>query len=1009
MEPKDNTSIKWVLNEEPLVFEGDGTRRLLSVLRRELNLCAAKEGCDGGECGACTILVNDKPVLACEQTMKDVEGCEVQTWEGVAPERRRSYARSMGMAGLGCGFCVPGMLMRWHAMSHQPNKPSRAELMHLLSRHVCRCTGSASWLQALQHLALAGAKHQIPNITLWSPTSEKQVPRLRHNSGTAHLLERLLAGEPYFVDDLVLPDMLEAALIWPPVAHGQVESMELEDGLEAEGVFAILAEDRVVTSKRLEVTSKQTDTVEVDLRLQGRTQDMLLQRGATSTTLEFGQEPYEEPEHTDVLQLNEEELESYRVDPSTPVHSSFVGLASATNWDTAGDEQTLMKLASPTPTLSNLDTPLFVSELELNGLEGVSASWVERMRLLMPGDDIQWCGELAGIVVAETREQARHASSDVQVFVVESEDPILDVEYAQQRGWAKEAASSCWQRGDVDRAFQEAETIVSGTWLTSTVDAICPEPPSCVVVPLGDQRCRVYTAGVSVAEVQEVVSQALECSPSHVEVVLLPAGGSLGARSSVWLEPHVARLAVALQRPVKLTLSREDTSRLLPKLHAMRIHASLSCDSTGNLTGLKMDILGNTGGLESEAHEVMERMMAHACGAYRIPSFKIESRLMESQLPNSGQTEIDGIAQVNYAVEGAVDMMAQRLGMDGWLFRYHNVIESGDVLPTGQIVGSSCRARLCLEAVRDVFYKNEDNAGIALSWMGSGLNAKDNSPVQVLLRRDREGRCHLSLPQGEWGQELYPRVLEVMAQETSLLPGDIVLDVYSAPASLRSVMMEEHGRWAVVEAARDAAKQLHQAELDNTALAQQRFVGSYSLDEVKHTPHQGNPATVASPLASWQEHQTEPLKYRDFTSVAQVVVVHPENGLIKRVVTACDVGQPAFPELLVPRIEGAVARGLSYSLSERVTTEDGMLLAQHIRDMGMLAADQLPYLQTIMVTDPAAQGDSAPEKGGEQAAFLSVAPAVASASFRLEGKRWYSLPMERSLCGRAVHEPPPTK
>lgn len=1011
MEPKDTTSLEWVLNNERLVYEGNVDQSLLSVLRRRMNLCAAKEGCDGGECGSCTVLVNGNPVFSCEQTMKDVAGCEVMTWEGVSPERRRSYARGISMAGLGCGFCVSGMLMRWHAMNQQPNRPSRAELMHLLSQHICRCTGVGGWLQGLQHLASAGAKHQIPNVTLWSPKNETQIPRLRHNPGSAHLLERLLAGEPYYVDDLTLPGMLEASLVWSPTAHGQIDSIDIDDAIEQEGVLAILAEDRVATSKRAEIVTRRTDTLEVDLLLQGRLQEPTPVSSRAQASNEESSEPSQESLHADVLQLDEEEETNLpQSEPASSGSASYVGLASAASWESAEDQNALMDLSAPTPTLANLDTPLFVSELELNGLGRWSAGWSERMRVLVSGDDILWCGELAGLVVAETREQARTAASKVKVRVVESEDPILDVEYAQQRGWAKEAAVGLWEQGDVDQAFRDAEAIISGTWLTSAVDSIQPEPPSCLVVPLGEQRVRVYTAGVSNLEVQEAVAHVLECSPADVEVVLLPLGGSTGAPNSVWFEPHVARLAVALQRPVKLTLSRKDTSRLLPKFHAMRIHVSMSCNASGSITGLKMDVLGNTGGLSEGAKETLERVMSHACGAYRIPSFRVEARLMESQLPNAGQSGLDGIAQANYALEGAVDMMAQAMGMDGWLFRYHNVIEPGDALASGQVVGASCRAKMCLEAIREVYYKNEEHAGLALGWMGCGLEPDGQDAVQVLLRRDREGRCHLSLPQGDWGQELYSRVLEVMAQETSFLPGDFVLDVYTSPSAMREILQDEYGRWAVVQAARHAGQQLRQAEMDNVPMSQQRFVGVCTLREDSLTPPQSHTPTSPSPLPAWRESQVEPLTYRDFCAVAQVVIVHPENGLIKRVVTACDVGQPMFPEQLVHRIEGAVSRGLGYALLERVATEEGMPLVHHIRDMGSLSAEQLPYLQTILVTDSIGQSDSVgPEKGGENVAFLGIAPAIASASFRMEGRRWYSLPMERSLCGRALLEPLPTK
>ena len=126
---------------------------LLEALRYGLALTGSKQGCDKGDCGACTVVVNGAPVLACiSLALAFHDGPEVTTIEGVA-ERGRPHPLQEAFdvtGGAQCGFCTPGMLMSAYALLAQNANPSREEISHALSGNLCRCTGYTKIIDAVE-------------------------------------------------------------------------------------------------------------------------------------------------------------------------------------------------------------------------------------------------------------------------------------------------------------------------------------------------------------------------------------------------------------------------------------------------------------------------------------------------------------------------------------------------------------------------------------------------------------------------------------------------------------------------------------------------------------------------------------------------------------------------------------------------------------------------------------------------------------------------------------------
>ena len=147
--------IKFILNDRPVTVECSGSETLLSVLRDHLGLLGVKEGCGVGECGACTVLLDDRAVNACLVAVGKVQGRQVTTIEGLAVEDRLHPLQQgfLEMGAVQCGFCTPGMILAAYSLLKENPRPSRREIVEGLSGNLCRCTGYHDILRAVQWAA----------------------------------------------------------------------------------------------------------------------------------------------------------------------------------------------------------------------------------------------------------------------------------------------------------------------------------------------------------------------------------------------------------------------------------------------------------------------------------------------------------------------------------------------------------------------------------------------------------------------------------------------------------------------------------------------------------------------------------------------------------------------------------------------------------------------------------------------------------------------------------------
>jgi 4-hydroxybenzoyl-CoA reductase subunit alpha len=212
---------------------------LLEVLREMLHLTGTKKGCDVGDCGACSVLVDGKPFNSCLLLASAMEGKAITTVEGLARNGRLTPLQRafVGEGAIQCGYCTPGMVVSATAMLEQNADPTDEEIKDALAGNICRCTGYGGIMRAIR---------RYPNYRDdGSCAAEPPAPPRRDHESVGVSLPRIdaadkVTGRALYTADITLPNMIHGKILGSSVAHGQIRRIETSKAEALEGVIAVI-------------------------------------------------------------------------------------------------------------------------------------------------------------------------------------------------------------------------------------------------------------------------------------------------------------------------------------------------------------------------------------------------------------------------------------------------------------------------------------------------------------------------------------------------------------------------------------------------------------------------------------------------------------------------------------------------------------------------------------------------------------------------------------------------
>ncbi|QYY31278.1 (2Fe-2S)-binding protein [Cupriavidus pinatubonensis] len=155
--------IELVINGEPRELAVEPHATLLDALRNDAGLTGTKKGCDVGECGSCTVIVDGRPMNSCLMLAPEAHGCQLTTIEGVQPSPDTVHPiqeQFMQCGAAQCGFCTPGFVMMAKALLEANPHPTRDEIRFAIAGNICRCTGYTKIIEAIEKTAAAMANEE---------------------------------------------------------------------------------------------------------------------------------------------------------------------------------------------------------------------------------------------------------------------------------------------------------------------------------------------------------------------------------------------------------------------------------------------------------------------------------------------------------------------------------------------------------------------------------------------------------------------------------------------------------------------------------------------------------------------------------------------------------------------------------------------------------------------------------------------------------------------------------
>jgi aldehyde oxidoreductase len=599
------------------------------------------------------------------------------------------------------------------------------------------------------------------------------------------------------------------------------------------------------------------------------------------------------------------------------------------------------------------------------------------------GGITSYLGDVLAVVVANDRQTARAAAQlvDIDYEVLRPiTDPVAAIDDPDDAVWTLAGnvlSRSAYARGDVDSALAASAHVVHEVFQTQRIEQAYLEPESTVAAPQPDGTLHVWSGGQGVWDDRNQIAAVLGIPRDRVVVELVSNGGAFGGKEDMSNQAQTALAAWLLGRPVKCTLSREESLLIHTKRHPIRMEYDAGCDASGHLTALRARMIGDSGPYASVGSKVLERAAGHASGPYHVPAIDVEAVAVRTNNPVCGAFRGFGANQAQFAMEGVIDRLAEQVGISGWEMRSRNVVTPGALWGPGQLMDDGCiGARECLDVVRpyyDAARADGKAVGLGLGLKNSGLGNGFREVSKATVQRLSDGTVEVRHGWTEMGQGVHTVALQVACTELGVEPGCVRVVVDTTRELGFGQTTGSRGTLMTAGSVRDAC---HKAVADGFR-AGVEYEGEWIVDWTD----------------SIESGKDNPVIHSAFGYAAQLVIADKTTGAIERVVAVHDVGKAINPLLCVGQVEGSVHMGLGYALTEDFPADElGRPTNMTLRSLGIVRPKDLPDIETVLVECPQPRSPYG-VKGVGEIGLVPTAGAVAAALHDADGIWRNQLPM----------------
>jgi xanthine dehydrogenase molybdenum-binding subunit len=520
-------------------------------------------------------------------------------------------------------------------------------------------------------------------------------------------------------------------------------------------------------------------------------------------------------------------------------------------------------------------------------------------------------------------------------------------------------------RGDIEAGFREAEIVLENTFRTQTVNHGYLEPRATVASVDPEGTVTVWTDNQGIFETRELLAHFLNLPLNYVKVIPVEIGGAFGGKSHQVVAPLCALLSQKTGRPVKIVMTREEVFKTQRPAPASVITMKMGAAKDGRLIAASATMIYDYGALYGMGGmDVIPFGTFTGLSPYRIPNLKIESYSVYTNKTPSGPYRGPTAAQAAFAVESQMDLLARALRMDPLEFRLKNAVVEGDLMVTGapfpKIGFKDTIEKMQQHVVRRGNFAGENRGrGVACGFWAPATGAAGAN-----IHVNADGTAALVV--GSVDISGTRTTLAQIAAEELGIPFDNVAvvtgDTETAPFSIPSVgsMITRSLAPAVCQACRDVKEQLCRRAAPQLGVQPKDVEFVDGRVRVKGMPEKYiSFADLArgiahfpgdSPLIGRGSHTGLELSPVFVVEVADVEV-DKETGKVKVVsyAVAQDVGLAINPTLVEGQMQGAVAQGIGWALSENYMFHQGVMQNATLLDYRMPTAADVPFVDTLLV------------------------------------------------------------